>query len=54
MYRKTNAAQDVTFDLQKKYMEAKEAVKELLEILIQKYLAELRKDPEKKAEFMYS
>ena len=35
-------------------MEAKEAVKELLEILMQKYLAELRKDPDKKAEFMYS
>ena len=35
-------------------MEAKEACKELMEYFIQKYLAELRKDPEKKAVFMQS
>ena len=34
MYRKTRASNDVNFSLQKKYIEAKEAVKELMEILI--------------------
>ena len=55
-YRKTHAIQsnNPNFNLDQKHFEAKEAVRQLLEILNNKYLAELRKEPEKKAEFLYS
>ena len=44
----------MNFDLDVKHREAKEAVQGLLEILNAKYLSELRKDVDKKAEFIYS
>ena len=53
-YRKTHAQQDLNFNLDQKHHEAKEAVKGLLEFPNAKYLADLRKDEDKKAEFMYS
>ena len=55
-YRKTHAIDrsDPNFNLDQKHHEAKDAVRGLLEILNNKYLSELRKDEDKKAEFMYS
>lgn len=45
---------DSNFDEIDKHREAKEAFRGLLEILNAKYAAELRKDPNKDAEFLYS
>ena len=45
---------DSNFDEIDKHREAKDAIKGLLEILNAKYAAELRKDPNKDAEFLYS
>jgi hypothetical protein len=53
-YRKNLQMQDVNFNIEQKHREAKEAVKGLLEFLNAKYLSELRKDGDKKAEFIYS
>jgi len=41
-------------DIDKKHKEGKEAIRNLLEILNKKYINELRKDPNKEAEFMES
>jgi hypothetical protein len=40
--------------LEDKNREAKEAIRNLLEILNAKYVSELRKDPHKEAEFLHS
>jgi len=44
----------VTPDIQKKTREAQDAIRSLLEIFNSKYVAELRKDPNKEVEFMVS
>jgi len=41
-------------DIEKKHREAKRAIRELLLIINTKYVNELRKDPNKEAEFMVS
>jgi hypothetical protein len=41
-------------DVERKYKEAREEIRRLLEIINSKYVAELRKDPNKDAEFMIS
>jgi len=43
-----------TPDVQKKTREAQDAIRSLLEIFNSKYVAELRKDPNKEVEFMVS
>jgi hypothetical protein len=42
------------FNIEQKHAEAKEAMRGLLEIINAKYVAELRKDPNKVADFIHS
>jgi hypothetical protein len=43
-----------TPEIERRHKEAKDALRSLLEMLNAKYVAELRKDPNKEAEFMVS
>jgi hypothetical protein len=43
-----------SFNVEQKHQEAKDAMRGLLEIINAQYVAQLRKDPNKQAEFIHS